>query len=153
MIQRWQRGRRAKRPLSVTLTAWGVFLIGIANGWRALGLYRSSDLLLSLGAQPDPRLRLALALIWAALFALLALSIWRRRAAVRRRLAVVLALYLAYELTVNVLLARSDLARQGWPAWALLSAALFLAAVWSLYHRAARTYFADEEEVYGRSQD
>jgi hypothetical protein len=78
MAEAQQHGQHPHRPFSVTLVLLGVFLIGLANGWRALGLFRQSDLLLDLGAEPDPRLCAAVSVAWALLFLGLAYALWRR---------------------------------------------------------------------------
>ncbi len=58
----------AKRPLSVTLTLWGVFLFGVWNVSKAVLLFQSRDLLVTHGVQPDPVWLALAALTWAALF-------------------------------------------------------------------------------------
>jgi len=70
---------RPHRPFGVTLVLLGVFLIGLANGWRALGLIRQSGLLLERGAESDPRLCAAVSVAWALVFLGLAFALWRRK--------------------------------------------------------------------------
>lgn len=71
--------RRPRRPLRVTLVLLGVFLIGLANGWRALGLVRQRSLLLEFGASTDPWLCALISVVWAVVFLGLAFFLWRRR--------------------------------------------------------------------------
>ena len=71
--------RRPHRPFGVTLVLLGGFLIGLANGWRALGLIRQSNLLLERGAESDPRLCAAVSIVWAVVFLGLAYALWRRK--------------------------------------------------------------------------
>jgi hypothetical protein len=71
--------RRPHRPFGVTLVLLGVFLIGLANGWRALGLIRQSSLLLERGAGSDPRLCAAVSVAWSLVFLSLAYALWRRK--------------------------------------------------------------------------
>jgi hypothetical protein len=130
-----------RQPVSVTITAWLVFLLGIANVWRAAGLARQSDMLLSLGSTFDPRLRLGLALMWALLFAAALFVLWRRWALARLITPALALLYGLYQLGLIGLFYRSEAARRGWLASAGLYLALFGLTTWLLNRRGTRRYF------------
>ena len=83
MAEAHQHIQQPHRPFSVTLVLVGVLLLGLANGWRALGLFRQSGLLLELNAEPDPRLCAAISIAWALLFLGLAYALWRRKSYTR----------------------------------------------------------------------
>jgi hypothetical protein len=98
MVKAQQQGRQSNRPLSVTLLTWGVFLLGLVNVWRAVALFKQSNLLLDLGVSLDPRLRMFVAIIWALVFISISLSIWRRWKAARFLTPILLILYAVYQL-------------------------------------------------------
>lgn len=86
------------RPRSVTLTLWGVFLLGVWNFGRALALLQQRELLQELEARPDPVFRLGMALVWGVMFAGLAVALYRRRPFTRRLLPLMIAVYAFYEI-------------------------------------------------------
>lgn len=137
--------RRQSRPRSVALIAWGVLLLGVANGWRALGLYRQSGLFLELDLSPDPRLRLAMAIVWATGFVIAAVSLWLRRRVVRLALPLLLLLYAIYQLGLLGLYALADELRGEWPAVATLYAVTILFTIWVLNRRVGRQYFENSD--------
>jgi hypothetical protein len=136
-----RHGPRSSRPFSVTLVTWGVFILGLANAWRALALYRQSDLLLELGVSLDPRLRLFLALIWAAVFVILAISLWRRWATARFLAPALILFYSVYELGISSLFALSAETLSGLPANLAMASVAVAFSAWSLNRKAARQYF------------
>lgn len=136
-----RHGPFSSRPFSVTLVIWGVFILGLANAWRALALYRQSDLLLELGVSLDPRIRLFLALIWAAVFVTSAISIWRRWASARFLTPTLILLYSIYELGITSLFALSSGSLNGLPANLAMVVVAVIFSAWSLNRKAARQYF------------
>jgi ABC-type enterochelin transport system permease subunit len=141
MVGAQRHGPRRSRPLSVTLVTWGVFILGLANAWRALALYRQSDLLLELGTSLDPRVRLLLALIWAAVFVSLAISLWRRWTTARFLTPALILIYTIYELGISSLFALSTESLKGLPANLAIVGAAIAFSVWALNRKAARQYF------------
>ena len=132
---------KANRPRRVTITALGVFLLGVWNGWRAVTLAQQNELLLGLALRPDPRVRLALALMWAVFFCTLAIGIVRRQRWTRPAGFVSILLYALYNLILLVGFVQSAVVRQAWPAWLLLYVAALLFVAWSFYGPGSGTYW------------
>lgn len=101
------------RPLSLTITILGIFSLAAWNLWRVWIVAQQSALLVQLGVTLDPRLRLAMAIVWALVFLLLAAGLWQRRAAARIFLPIVVLLYGSYHLLL-LLFTPAPAARQGW---------------------------------------
>ena len=137
------RGRRRDRPRSVTLIAWGVFLLGLVNGWRALGLWRQRSLLEELGVVPEPGIALLVAWLWAAAFVILAVFLWQGRPVSRLLGPALLLVYALYQLLLVALFAQSGQSRSGLPGSAGLYAVALLVMIWALNRRGARAYFQD----------
>jgi hypothetical protein len=135
------QGRRRDRPTSVTLANWGVFLLGLANGWRAAGLYRQSDLLLDLDAALDPRLQMFLALVWAALFLTVAVALRQGRPFVRIAIPALIVAFGSYQLVFLRAYTQTPEARSGRLAIGLLYGLAILFTIWTLNRRPARAYF------------
>lgn len=131
----------ANRPRRVTITALGVFLIGVWNGWRAVALAQQNGLLLGLALHPDPRVRLVLALMWAVFFFALAVGIVRRQRWARPAGLVSILLYALYNLILLVGFVQSAVVRQAWPAWFLLYTAALLFVAWSFYGPGSGAYW------------
>jgi DNA-binding XRE family transcriptional regulator len=133
--------QQPSRPLSITLIAWGTFLLGLANGWRAVGLNRQSSILIELEVVPDPRLRLAIALAWAIVFLVLAGMLCFRRRLTRWAIPGLVAVYSLYQMALTVLFFRSPDAARGWPLTVLLSLMVVVGLTWFLNRAANRWYF------------
>ncbi|MGW8318528.1 MAG: hypothetical protein ACWGPS_04720 [Candidatus Promineifilaceae bacterium] len=133
--------RQPGRPRSVTIAALGFVLIGSANAWRAAGLFRQSELLLSLGVDLDPRLRLVLSLLWAVVLLGTGAAIWMGRPVVRLLAPVLLLIYAVYNLAILWLFAQADVARREQLVAGLFYLATFLFVTWALNRGAARSYF------------
>lgn len=125
-----------RRPFFVTVTACGVFLLGMWNAWRALALVRQRRLLIQLDPTLHPDARLVMAVIWTATFVTVAAALWQRRPIVRLALPVSLFLYALYHLLLSLFFVRAPAARLGWQADALLYAAAVAWAVWVAYRPA-----------------
>lgn len=137
-----QDDRRPSRPRSVTIAALGFFLTGLANAWRAAGLFRQSELLLSLGADPDPRLRLVFSMLWAVVLLGAGAAIWMGRPVVRLLAPVLLLIYAVYNLALLWLFAQPEAARRGLLASGLYYLVAILFATWALNRSAARMYMS-----------
>ncbi len=141
----------AKRPFTVTLTIMGVFLLGLWNLGRAAALYREQDLLLTLQVQPDPRLRLTIALVWAVIFGGLVWAVWRRRPFSQKAIPVLTAIYATYDLGLRIF---SPPARLNGANW-LLTGAFYLIIIlfmaWALNRQAANDYFQSADFVVSDS--
>ncbi|HEX6383653.1 MAG TPA: hypothetical protein VF177_03185 [Anaerolineae bacterium] len=133
----------AKRPLSVTLTLWGVFLLGVWNIGRAIALGRQSSILLALGATPDPRLRLVIAVFWGLLFLGLALALWRRRSFTRQAVPISLLLYTLYRLSLLLFFTQVPVNWQAWLPQSMMYVGVIVFAQWALNRAGAKTYFRD----------
>lgn len=119
-----------RRPLSLTLTALGIFLLAMWNVWRALIIARQSPLLQQLGVTLDPYTRLALAGFWAVVFLLLALGLWQRRRVVRYLLPPAVFFYGILHLALWQFFASAPAARQG---WFMQLALLIVATAWTTW--------------------
>jgi len=145
MAEAQQHGQQTHRPFSVTLVLLGVFLIGLANGWRALGLFRQSDLLLEFGAKSDPRLCAVISIAWAILFLGLTYVLWRRKSYTR---AVVPVAMLAFGLFQFVLAGPCTPEKQGQtalPLEGIVFAAAVLYAVLALNLPSGQKYFKAQQ--------
>ena len=135
------------RPRSVTLALIWVFLLGVWNFGRVLALYQQMDLLLKLTIQPDPRFRLAMALIWGFVFMGLGWLVYKKRPFTRKLLPLILILYAGYELGLTILFAQTSLAQQA--VWLNLSFYLFITLFisWALNRTSANDYFTSNTET------
>ena len=134
-----------KRPFTVTLTFLGVFLLGLWNLGRAAALYREQDLLLTLQVQPDPRLRLIIALVWAVIFWGLAWSVWRRRPFSQKTVPILTAIYAAYDLGLQTLSPLARLNEANWLLTGIFYLIIILFMAWALNRPTANTYFKTED--------
>lgn len=120
------------RPPSVTITLWGVILFGVWNLGRAVALNQQMTLAQSLSIQPDPRLRLLGAVLWAASFWGAAVQLWRKRPSTRYLIPLLFLLYAIYNLGLGTCCAQSPIII---PSWSLVVtfylSATFLSA-WAL---------------------
>jgi hypothetical protein len=127
-----------KRPISVTITAVGVLLLGAINVWRVVGLIRQLDMLLTLEMTFDPRLQLVVAIGWAILFGVLTIMTWRHRPITKWLVPFALTLYAIFQLLIPLIFA---------PAAQLNSAeisfyiTIVLFSAWALNRPATQTYF------------
>ena len=141
-----QKGRRKVRPLSVTVVVWGISLLGLANGWRAAGIFRQSGLLLALSASPDPRLRALVALFWAIVFVVLAIALWLRWSLVRWAIPGALFLYGLYQIGLIGFFAQTAESTKGWTVNAAIYGVIILFLIWILNRRPARLYFEERNK-------
>lgn len=131
------------RPFSVTLTFWGVLLLGGWNGGRVLAMSLNYRTLARLNAAPDLRIRLGMALVWAILLGGAAIGLWQRRPFTRKGLPLLLSLYAMYELGLLALFAQSPSACNSWLVNTLFYLSIMLFSIWALNRTAVKTYFMD----------
>lgn len=128
------------RPRSVTITLWSVIFLGTWNLGRAIAIGQQLELAKVLGIQPDPRLRLAGAVLFTVLFFGLAWQLWRRRPFSLRAIPITIAWYTAYETAVWLIFAQPP---RNWSLW-LITTFILIGTVlftrWAL-RRAAQTHF------------
>jgi hypothetical protein len=134
-----------KRPRSVTIMMWGVFLLGLANGWRAIGLGQQGDLLLALASSLNPWVGAGLAVFWSIIFIVTAVALWRRQSWTRRIIPGLIVLHGVYYLALVMLFARSAASKNAWPAVGLLFGLAVLFSTWALYRPSVRWYFKTED--------
>lgn len=134
------------RPRTVTFTVGGVFLLGMWNAGRAVALAQQSQLLRALDAQPDPRARLVVAVVWAFVLWGLAVALSQQRPFTRRAIPILLTIYAGYELLLWHIFSKMTPGQQ--QQW-LLTAFFFLCAIlfvsWALNRPAANRYFKTED--------
>jgi hypothetical protein len=131
------------RPRSVTLTFWGVFLLGGWNGGRLLATSLNYRLLAAFSATPTPLFRLVMALIWLLLLWGAALALWQRQTFTRHAIPFLLLAYAAYDLGLLFAFAPTGPARSGWLINALFYLFLILFSYWALNRTAVAAYFGE----------
>ena len=134
------------RPLSITITILGAFLLGMWNIWRTLTLFRQRNLLLALGVNLDPRIRLVMALIWSLLLLALVVALWQRRPLVRWLLPLSLFLYALYRMGLLAFFVQSAVVRQGWPTDVVFYTGTIAWATWALHRPGSRSYWRGPED-------
>lgn len=132
------------RPRSVTLTLWGTLALSVWNAGRVLALLAQRPAAQTLDLVPDPRLRLALALVWAASLAGGGVALLQKRPLARRLLPLLLAAHAFTEIGLLLLYGQSPLnqARWFWMAGLLLGWLLF--STWALTRPAAIAHLTPE---------
>lgn len=90
------------RPFAVRVVLWGVLLVALWNLGQAVTLWLQLDWLAGLSLTPDPHLRLALAITWAALFFISAASLYRRISWSRALIPLLITIYGVYELGMKM---------------------------------------------------
>ncbi len=139
-----ERYRQDTRPRSVTLTGWGVLLVGLVNIWRSASLFRQLELLLELEVSPDPRLRLILSIAWSLFFCVVAAAIWRRFKIVRWLAPAGLFLYTIYRMGILYISPADSGFDRIWLRLAV-SAAAILFSIWALNRPEAIEYLTTKE--------
>ena len=130
------------RPRSVTLTFWGVFLLGGWNGGRLLAIGANYRLLAAFSTTPSPLFLLLMALVWMLLLWAAALALWQKRPFTRRGIPSLLFVYAVYEL-ILLLFAQTEPARSGWLINILFYLFIVLFSYWVLNRTAVKPYFRD----------
>lgn len=133
------------RPRSVTLTFWGVFLLGGWNCGRLLVLGLNYRLLATFPTIPTPFFRLMMALVWMLLFWAAALVLWQRRPFIRRAIPSMLFIYAVYELSLLLIFAQAGPARSSWRVNALFYVVIIVFSYWALNRTAVTAYFRDQQ--------
>ena len=139
-----ERYRQDTRPRSVTLTGWGVLLVGLVNIWRSASLFRQLELLLELDVTPDPRLRLVIAVAWSLFFCVLAVAIYRHFRMVRCAVPVGLFLYTIYRMVLVYISSADTSFDRMWLNLAVSGAAI-LFSIWALNRSEAIEYLTTKE--------
>lgn len=139
-----QYSPRSSRPRSVTFVVAGVFLLGLVNIYRAVGLVQQNELQLELGVVPDPRLRLILAIIWATVFLIMTTALLFRKPITRALVPVLLALYALYRLALVGLFAQSTYSRGNLFLFALIYTVVILYTIWALNRKTGASYLGVE---------
>ena len=130
-----------KRPRSVTIMIWGVFLLGLINGWRAFGLGQQADLLLMLGSSLNPYVGMGLAIGWSVIFFTAAAALWRRLSWTQWLIPGLILIHGLYYIALALIFGRTADSRNVWLAFTVLFALLFLFSLWALKRPSVRWYF------------
>jgi len=120
---------------------WGVLLLAIANGWRAIGLGQQGTLLLALGASLNPWLGMGLAIFWAILFFIATVALWQRRTRTQYLIPGLLLVHGFYQIGLMLLFGRSAASRNALPVVGLLFILAVLFSFWALNRPSVRWYF------------
>ena len=139
-----ERYRQDTRPRSITLTGWGVLLVGLVNIWRSASLFRQLELLLELDVILDPRLQLILSVAWALFFCVLAVAIWRRFKMVRFTVPVGLFVYTIYRMAIVYISPAFSGFDRIWLSLAVSGVAI-LFSIWALNRPEAIEYLTTKE--------
>lgn len=102
------------RPCTVTIVILGVIFFGVWNLGESIALWHQLALLLSLNVQPDPRLRLILALLWGLLFFSMAWALWYKRPFTRRAVPIILLFYALYDMGMWLFFQQTQLNKLSW---------------------------------------
>lgn len=130
-----------KRPRSVTIMVWGVFLLGLANGWRAIGLGQQADLLLALGSSLNPWVGVGLAVFWSGVFITAAAALRQGRTWTQLTIPGLILGHGLYQLILVLSFAQTAHARGVWPVLVLAFGVGFLFSLWALKRPSVRWYF------------
>lgn len=131
-IRFMKRTPPSRRPWRVTITLWGVFLIGVWNVGRAGALWQQSELLRELGARPNPTILIGLAIIWAVVWFGWSVALWQKRPFTHYAIPTTLIIYGLYEISLLTWLAATPPPQQGWRFHILLFTIMTLFSLWSL---------------------
>ncbi len=131
------------RPHSVTLTIWGVFLLGGWNFGRLLTLWLNFRLLTTFATTPSPLFRLILAAVWTVVLWSVSLTLWQKRSFTRRAIPSILIIYMIVALGILLTFSQSGLARSGWLLRALFYLVCISFSYWALNRAAVQSYFGD----------
>ena len=134
-----------ERPRSVTLVAWGVFLLGIINGWRAVTIFRQRRLLLDLDVTLDPAVVAVAAAVWSLLFIAAAVIIYRRHPASRWLTPLLLAAYALFGFALTAIWGEAPESGGGLRLTTFFSIAIIIFVIWVLNRKAAREYFVTKQ--------
>ena len=131
------------RPRSVTLTFWGVFLLGGWNCGRLLVTSLNYRLLATITTAPTPFFRLMMALVWMLILWTAGLILWQRRPFIRRVIPSILFTYAVYELGLLLIFAQAGPARSGWLVNSLFYLSITAFSYWALNRTAVTSYFKE----------
>jgi len=112
------------------LGGW-VAALGLVNLSRAIQAIELADFLSGLGLSLPPYLLAGVSAFWLLIFLPCAVGLWRLRPWARRATAIAVPLYELTLLAGRAIFARSDYARQTWPA-ALAWAGVTILVTWVL---------------------
>ena len=117
------------RPRIVPVVLWGMLVLSLWNLGQAVALFIQLDGLAELSLTPDPRWRLAMAVIWSMLFGVAAVLLWRRHPRCWPLVPLLLAIYGVYKLVIIIVF--SNLPPAMLPALAYVAFGSFSSwAVW-----------------------
>jgi len=136
-----------KRPRTILLVFWGLTLLGLWEAGKVVALTEQFRLLLELGVQPDPRLRLVISAGWMALLLGTAVALWNRRVFTRWLVPGVLSLYVLYQLALTAVYVRAPVNALHWLPDVLLATAVILYSAWALNRETATSYFVEEGQA------
>jgi len=90
------------RPRVVHIVLWGVLCLALWNLGQAVALFVQLGGLAELSLMPDPRWRLAMALVWSVLFFAAAFLLWQRDLRRWPLIPLLLAVYGVYGLGIMI---------------------------------------------------
>ena len=136
----------AKRPISVTLILWGVFLFGVWNVSKAILLIQSRPLFLARGVKPDPLGQAVGALVWAALFWAVAWMLKRKRPSTIHIIPLLLFAYGLYTVGIRLIFSPLSFSANGGFVMVLFFVTAVLFAFLALKRAEHRHYFVERRK-------
>lgn len=136
-----QQGRRLNRPQSVTIVTLGVFLLGLANGWRTFGITKQADLLRELDPTLDPRIRAAATFCWMMVFLFLAVGLWQRRSFSRWAVPAALLVYSLFQFCLSLLFEQNGGSADELVLMSIFFGLAVAVSIWVLNREQGRSYF------------
>jgi hypothetical protein len=126
--------------------AWGVFLLGMISGWRAVAIFRQRKLLLDLDVTLDPAVVAIGSVVWSLLFMAAAVAIFRRYPAGRWLTPVLLLTNVLFGIALTAIWGDSPESSGGLKLTTIFSMVILILVIWVLNRKAARNYFVTEQK-------
>jgi hypothetical protein len=130
------------RPRSVTLLALWVLVLAAYNLLGAVASAQRYTVLNTLPLSLPPAYLIAAGVVWAVVFGVLAVGLWRLRAWARWGTLAAATLYVALGAVERLVFARADYARESAPYFLALHAAWLAWVAWTLLRPRARRSFS-----------
>jgi len=129
------------RPASVTILSCGVFILGVANIWRAVGWWQQWDLMTKLDATFPVILNLIMALFWGVVLSGLAIMLWWRHSMTRWAVPVALIVYALVRLAILLGVVVTLPAALAWVLPVTSFSVATVVATWVCWRPANRSYW------------
>ncbi|HSH04938.1 MAG TPA: hypothetical protein VLL52_20660 [Anaerolineae bacterium] len=129
------------RPWRIFWLLLGLLTLGVVHTWQAMLLWQYRNLLADLTMTAAYYGRLGFAALWAIIWLIATIALWRRLPPTQTGIPVLWLLYTLYRLGWLHFVVQSEVARQTWPAQLSLMLIIALVILWCLYRPTGRAYF------------